>query len=50
MAHEAASAADDAELRRIGRTARERVLAEHTSSRRAAQLVEMLEGALSVGA
>jgi spore maturation protein CgeB len=40
----------DAELQRIGRAGRERVLAEHTSARRGAQLVEMLEGALSVGA
>jgi spore maturation protein CgeB len=39
----------DAELQRIGRAARERVLAEHTSARRGAQLVEMLEGALSMG-
>ncbi|MFL5515606.1 MAG: glycosyltransferase [Gemmatimonadales bacterium] len=40
----------DTELGRIGRAARERVLADHTSSRRGAQLVEILEGALSVGA
>jgi spore maturation protein CgeB len=40
----------DAELARIGRAARERVLADHTAARRAAQLVEILEGALSVGA
>ena len=40
----------DAELHRIGRAARERVPADHTSARRGAQLVEMLEGALSVGA
>jgi spore maturation protein CgeB len=41
---------DGAELARIGRAARERVLADHTAARRAAQLVEILEGALSVGA
>ena len=40
----------DAELARIGRAARERVLADHTAARRGAQLVEILEGALSVGA
>ena len=40
----------DAELARIGRAARERVLADHTSARRGAELVEILEGALSVGA
>jgi spore maturation protein CgeB len=41
---------NDAELARIGRAARERVLADHTSARRGAELVEILEGALSVGA
>jgi spore maturation protein CgeB len=46
----AAMELSDAELQRIGRTARERVLAEHTAARRGAQLIEMLEGALSVGA
>ncbi len=40
----------DVELARIGRAARERVLADHTATRRGAQLVEILEGALSVGA
>ena len=34
---------DDAELARIGRAARERTLAEHTSARRAAELVAALE-------
>jgi spore maturation protein CgeB len=46
----AAMELDDAELWRIGRAARERVLADHTAARRGAQLVEILEGALSVGA
>ena len=41
---------DDAELARIARAARERVLAEHTARRRAEQLVGMLEGALTGGA
>jgi spore maturation protein CgeB len=41
---------DDAELARIGRAARARVLADHTAARRAAELVGILEGALSVGA
>jgi spore maturation protein CgeB len=41
---------DDAELARIGRAARARVLAEHTAARRAAELLGILEGALSVGA
>jgi spore maturation protein CgeB len=36
---------DDAELARIGRAARERTLAEHTSEHRAAELVRLLEGA-----
>jgi spore maturation protein CgeB len=40
----------DAELVRLGRAARERVLADHTAARRGAELVEILEGALSVGA
>jgi spore maturation protein CgeB len=40
----------DSELARVGRAARERVLADHTADRRAAQLVDILEGALSVGA
>jgi spore maturation protein CgeB len=35
----------DAELRRIARAARERVLAEHTAERRAAELVALLDGA-----
>jgi spore maturation protein CgeB len=34
---------DDAELARIARAARERTLAEHTSSKRAAELVALLE-------
>ncbi|MBS3647556.1 glycosyltransferase [Pseudaminobacter sp. 19-2017] len=38
---------DDAELRRIGRLARERTLAQHTSAIRAAQLERMLEEAHS---
>jgi len=38
------------ELARIGLAARERVLADHTAARRAAELVGILEGALSVGA
>ncbi|MGD9617850.1 MAG: glycosyltransferase [Alphaproteobacteria bacterium] len=33
---------DDGELRRIGETARERALSEHTAERRAAELVELL--------
>ena len=36
---------DDTELARIGRAARERVLAEHTSQRRSEQLIEALETA-----
>jgi spore maturation protein CgeB len=39
---EAALARDDAELRRIADRARERVLAEHTSAHRAAELVELV--------
>jgi spore maturation protein CgeB len=39
----------DAELARVARRARERTLADHTASRRAAELVALLEGALSVG-
>lgn len=35
----------DAELRRVGRAARERALAEHTAGRRAAELVALLDGA-----
>ena len=44
---EASGALDltDAELRRIGAAARERVLADHTSDRRAAELIGMLEHA-----
>jgi spore maturation protein CgeB len=44
---EAVAALDlaDATLERIGRRARERVLAEHTSARRAAELEALLEGA-----
>jgi spore maturation protein CgeB len=38
---------DDAELRRIGRLARERTLAQHTSAIRAAQLERILEEARS---
>jgi spore maturation protein CgeB len=37
----------DAELGHIGRAARERALAEHTSDRRAAELVAALEAAWS---
>jgi len=46
---EAVSALDlcDAELRRIAARARDRTLAEHTSARRAAELVALLEGARS---
>ncbi|HEX2610889.1 MAG TPA: glycosyltransferase, partial [Gemmatimonadales bacterium] len=40
----------DAELARIARAARERVLADHTAARRATELVAALESALSVGA
>jgi spore maturation protein CgeB len=39
----------DAELGRISRAARERVLAEHTAARRAMDLEEALEGAASAG-
>ncbi len=38
---------DDADLRRIGRAAQERVLAEHTSERRAQQFESAVEQALS---
>jgi len=37
----------DAELKRIGAAARERTLAEHTSSHRARELITLLERALS---
>jgi len=40
----------EAELARIARAARERVLADHTAARRATELVAALESALSVGA
>jgi spore maturation protein CgeB len=40
----------DGELARIGRAARERTLAAHTAERRAADLVTLLENALSVEA
>lgn len=40
---------DDGELARVARRARERTLADHTASRRAAELVALLEGALNVG-
>jgi spore maturation protein CgeB len=40
----------DAELGRIAAAARERVLADHTASRRAAELISLLEGAMAVGA
>lgn len=40
----------DAELRRIGRRARERALADHTAAQRAAELVALLEGAMTVEA
>ncbi len=40
----------DEQLARIARAARERVLADHTAERRAAQLVAAIEGALSVEA
>jgi spore maturation protein CgeB len=40
----------DQELARIGRAARDRVLADHTAERRALQLIAALEGALAVGA
>jgi spore maturation protein CgeB len=39
---------DDAELARIGRAARERTLTEHTSERRADQLITALHEARSV--
>jgi spore maturation protein CgeB len=40
----------DAELARLARAARERVLADHTAARRAGELLALLEGAVSVGA
>jgi len=40
----AALAYSDDELRRIARRARDRVLAEHSSARRAAELIELIEG------
>lgn len=46
----AAMELDDAELRQIGRRARERVLADHTAAHRATELVALLEGALTVEA
>jgi spore maturation protein CgeB len=51
-AAEALAALDlsDAELARIARAARERVLAEHTADRRAAELVTRLEDALALRA
>ena len=39
------TATDDAELRRIGRSAQERVLAEHTAERRAQQFEQYVSGA-----
>jgi spore maturation protein CgeB len=41
---------DDAELARVARAARERVLAEHTAERRAAELIARFDDALSVRA
>jgi spore maturation protein CgeB len=46
----AALETSDAELGRIARAGRERVLADHTAERRALQLIGSLENALSVGA
>jgi spore maturation protein CgeB len=46
----AALSTSDQELDRMGRAARERVLSDHTSERRAAQLVAALEAAMTVGA
>ncbi|HEY7613990.1 MAG TPA: glycosyltransferase [Gemmatimonadales bacterium] len=43
----AAMALSDADLRRVGRRARARALAEHTAAHRASQLVALLEGALA---
>jgi spore maturation protein CgeB len=40
----------DAELRRIGQRARQRALEEHTAAHRAAELVGLLDGALTVEA
>jgi hypothetical protein len=40
----------DEQLARIARAARDRVLTDHTADRRAAQLVAVLEGALTVEA
>ena len=39
---------DEAELKRIGRNAQERVLAEHTSDKRAGELESAVEAALAV--
>jgi spore maturation protein CgeB len=41
---------DEAEIRRIGRNARERVLAEHTSERRAVQFEEYVDKGMRAGA
>jgi spore maturation protein CgeB len=46
----AALDASDEELQRIARTARERVLCDHTAERRASQLVAAIEGAAPVEA
>lgn len=46
----AALALDDAELARIGRAARERVLAAHTSAHRADELIALVEGACRTSA
>jgi spore maturation protein CgeB len=43
----AALCLDKAELRKVAASARERTLSEHTASRRAAELVRLLEGAAS---
>jgi spore maturation protein CgeB len=40
----------DEELTRLGRAARDRVLADHTAERRALQLIDALEGAVTVEA
>jgi spore maturation protein CgeB len=42
--------ADDAELSRVARAARDRVLTDHSAERRAGQLLAMLEGVLAVEA